>query len=79
MITVTGIFVSRDDARRGFELLRSAGVNEEHLALLTPGAPDEEVEGVVTHAETEEKGAGKKVGGAIGRGLGIVGGITARS
>jgi hypothetical protein len=63
MITVTGIFVSRDDARRGFELLRSAGVNEEHLALLAPGAQDEEVEGVVTHAETEEEGAGKKVAG----------------
>jgi hypothetical protein len=61
------------------QLLRSAGVNEEHLALLAPGAQDEEVDGVVTHAETEEKGAGKKVGGAIGRGLGIVGGITARS
>ena len=78
-MTVTGLFVSRDDARRCFELLRSAGVNEEHLVLLAPGAPDEEVDGVVTHAETEEKGAGKKVGGAIGRGLGIVGGITARS
>ena len=79
MITVTGIFNSRADAGRAVELLRSNGIEREHLALLAPGAPDEEVEDAVTHAETEEKGVGKKVGGAMGRGLGIVGGIMVGS
>src|SRR5438067_7087033 len=75
MITVTGIFNSHASARRATELLRSIGINEEHFALLLPGVPDEEVEDAVTHTETEEKGAGKKVGEAMGRGLGIIGGI----
>jgi hypothetical protein len=75
MITVTGIFNSRASAERAIDLLFSIGINDEHLALLTPGTPDEEVEDAVAHTEAEEKGAGKKVGGAMGRGLGIVGGI----
>lgn len=75
MITVTGNFNSRAGAERAVELLLSIGVSDKHLALLAPGTPDEEVEDTVTHAETEEKGTGKKVGGAVGRGLGIIGGI----
>src|SRR4051812_11390941 len=75
MIAVTGIFNSRDSVGRAIELLRSTGIDEEHLALLAPGTPDEAVETAVTHTETEEKGAGKKVVGATGRGLGIIGGI----
>ena len=75
MITVTGIFVRRADAERAAELLRSSGINDEHLALLAPGTPNEAVEETVTHTETEEQGAGGKVGGAVGRGLGIAGGI----
>jgi hypothetical protein len=75
MITVTGIFDARGGAERAIELLPSIGVNDKHLALLTPGVPDEEVEDAVTRTETDEKGAGKKLGGSVGRGLGIVGGI----
>ena len=75
MITVTGIFDSRAEAGRAANLLRSVGISDEHLTLLAPGAPDEQVEKAVIHAETEEKGAGRKVGGAVGRGLGIIGGI----
>jgi hypothetical protein len=56
MITVAGIFSSHVDARRAVELLRSTGINEENLALLAPGAPDEEMEDAVTHTETEERG-----------------------
>lgn len=75
MITVTGIFVRVADAQQAVELLRPIGINEKQIALLAPGAPDEEVEDAVTHTETEEKGAAKKTGSAVGRGLGIVGGI----
>jgi hypothetical protein len=75
MITVTGIFNSRASAERAVELLPSVGINDKYLALLTPGTPDKEVEDAVINTETEETSAGKKVGGALGRGLGIVGGI----
>jgi hypothetical protein len=75
MVTVTGIFNSRADAERALGLLRSTGVNEEHLALLSPGASEEEVEETVSATETEERGTGEKIGSAMGRGLGAVGGM----
>ena len=75
MITVAGIFDSRASAQRATERLRSVGVAEEHLALLSPGTPDQEVEEKVLAVETEESHAGEKVGGAVGRGLGVAGGI----
>ena len=51
------------------------GVAEERLALLFPGTPDREVEEKVLTVEVEEPHAGEKAGGAVGRGLGIAGGI----
>jgi hypothetical protein len=75
MITVAGIFDSRADAEGALERLRAAGVADEHLALLTPGALDSDVEAQVLNVETAEPHAGEKVGGALGRGLGIAGGI----
>ena len=73
MIDVAGIFDSRADAERATERLRSIGIADEHLALLTPGTSEEEVEEAVKAAETNHKG--EKIGGAVGRGLGIAGGI----
>ena len=75
MITVAGIFDSRAGAEHAAARLRSVGIAEEHLALLTPGTPDREVEERVLAVETGEPHAGEKVGGAVGRGLGIAGGI----
>jgi len=75
MITVAGIFDSRADAGRAAERLHSAGIADEHLALLTPDVSDGEVEEKVLTVETAEPHAGEKVGGAVGRGLGIAGGI----
>jgi hypothetical protein len=75
MITVAGIFDSRSGAERAAGRLRSVGVAEEHLALLSPGTPEQEVEEKLLAVETEEPHAGEKVGGAVGRGLGIAGGI----
>jgi hypothetical protein len=73
MKDVAGIFDSRTDAERAAERLRSIGIEDEHLALLTPGASEEEVEEAVKTAETEH--TGEKIGSAIGRGVGIAGGI----
>jgi len=75
MITVAGIFDSRADAEHAVERLRPAGIADEHLALLTPDASNSEVEERVLAAETAEPHAGEKVGAAVGRGLGIAGGI----
>jgi hypothetical protein len=73
MIDVAGIFSSRTAAERATGHLRSIGIADEHLALLTPGTSEEEVEEAVKVAETSH--TGEKVGGAVGRGLGIAGGI----
>ena len=75
MYTVAGIFDSRADAERAAERLRSASIDEEHLALLTPDASGQKVEEEVLTIETKEPHVGEKVGGAVGRGLGIAGGI----
>jgi hypothetical protein len=73
MMDVAGIFNSRADAERAAERLRSIGIADEHLALLAPGTSEEGVEEVVKAAETEH--TGEKIGSAVGRGLGIAGGI----
>ncbi|MDQ3686069.1 MAG: hypothetical protein M3430_10790 [Acidobacteriota bacterium] len=75
MIAVTGIFISRDDAERAVERLRSIGIADNHIALLAPGMSDEAVEETVTESMPIESGAGEKVGGALGRGLGLAGGM----
>lgn len=76
MITVAAIYVSREDAGEAIEALRAAGIADERITLLAPGAADEDVERAVTRAETGGEGTGEKVGGALGRGLGIGLGIT---
>ena len=75
MIAVDGIFTSRADAERAAIPLREIGVTDEHLALLSPGTTDEEVEETVTRAETEHPGRGEKTSSAVGRGVGLAGGM----
>ena len=41
MKAVTGVFRSAEDAKRASEQLRSTGVQEERITLLTPGSDDE--------------------------------------
>ncbi|HEX8844742.1 MAG TPA: hypothetical protein VF791_08875 [Pyrinomonadaceae bacterium] len=73
MIDVAGIFKSRTAAERATEHLRSIGITGEHLALLAPGTQEDKVEEAVKAAETEH--TSEKIGSAVGRGLGIAGGI----
>lgn len=75
MIAVDAVFTSRADAERAAVLLREAGLTDEHLALLSPGTSDEEVEETVAHTETEHPSRVEKIGGAVGRGVGIAGGM----
>jgi hypothetical protein len=76
MSTVAGIFRSRADAERAVENLRSAGIANDHLNLLTPGTTDHEVEAAVPTTETEQPGMGGALGGTVGGALGTAGGMT---
>jgi len=75
MSTVAGIFQSRADAERAANNLRSAGITDERINLLTPGTSAEEVEETVPTTETEQPGMGSAMGGAVGGALGVAGGM----
>src|SRR5215213_2038644 len=75
MSTVAGIFHSRADAERAAENLRSAGISDERITLLTPGTTPEEVEAAVPTTETEQPGMGGALGGTVGAALGAAGGM----
>lgn len=76
MSTVAGIFQSRADAVSAAENLRSAGIADDRINLLTPGTSDEQVEESVPTTETEQPGMGSAMGGAVGGALGAAGGMT---
>ena len=73
MSTVAGIFNSSAEAERAVEALRTAGIGEDRISLLTPGTSDSKLDEVPT-TETEQEGMGKAVGGVVGGALGIAGG-----
>jgi len=74
MSTVAAIFNSRAGAERAVENLRSSGIAEDRINLLTPGASQGELDEVPT-TETEQPGMGKALGGAVGGALGVAGGL----
>lgn len=74
MISVVGIFPGRPGVNNALDKIRVIGIPDERLVLLYPGAPDEEVEEVMSK-ETDDRHTGEKIGSAVGRGLGIAGGI----
>lgn len=75
MKTVAGIFHSSADAARAVDNLRAAGIAEEHVSYLAPGATQEEIDAAVPTTETEQPGMGKALGTAVGGALGIAGGL----
>jgi hypothetical protein len=75
METVAGIFSSRRDAERAVESLRAAGIKDDHVSLLAPGASAAEVEAAVPTTETEQPGMGSALGGTVGGALGVAGGL----
>jgi hypothetical protein len=74
MNSVAGIFRSRAAALSAIDRLRSIGISDERIVLLSPGTPDEHVEQTVPVIDTEA-GTGEKIGSSVGRGAGIAGGI----
>lgn len=75
MSTVAGIFDSRAKAEEAAEYIRSAGIPEERINLLSPGTSAEEVEASVPTTETEQPGMGGALGGVAGGALGVAGGM----
>lgn len=77
MSTVVGIFNSFADAKRAAAMLRSLGIAEESVGLLSPHTPETEIEANIPTTETEQPGVGTAVGGAVGGALGVAGGMQA--
>ena len=75
MISVAGIFPRRAAALDSIDKLRSIGIPDERLVMLSPGAADEEVEDMMAKVGTDDRGTGERIGSAAGRGIGIAGGI----
>ena len=77
MDTVVGIFNSFADAKRGAAMLRSLGIDEHRITVLSPGTGESEIETNIATSETEQPGVGTAVGGAVGGALGVAGGLQA--
>lgn len=77
MEIVTGVFNSRDHAERAVSQLRSLGISEQRLGVLSPGSASEQrLEAGVPVTDTEEPGMGKAMGAAVGGAMGAAGGAT---
>src|SRR5437667_1880282 len=64
MKSIVGIFNSFADATRGAALLRTVGISEDHIAVLSPHTPEAAVELRIPTTETEQPGMGQALGGA---------------
>ena len=77
MEVVTGVFRSQDNAEKAVSQLRSLGIPEQKLGVLTPGTVSEQrLEAGVPVTDTEEPGMGKAMGAAVGGAMGAAGGAT---
>ncbi len=77
MKSIVGIFNSFADAKSGAALLRTVGISEDRITVLSPHTPEAAVEVRIPTTETEQPGMGQALGGAIGAGLGVAGGVSA--
>jgi hypothetical protein len=76
MEVVTGVFESRTDAEKAVNQLRSLGLPQDKIGLITPGSRPETVERGVPITDTEEPGMGRAMGAAVGGAMGAAGGAT---
>jgi hypothetical protein len=76
MQTVAGVFISRADAERAVQKLRSMGLGDDKINLLTPGSMEKEIAEAnsVKTDDTEQPGMGAALGGVVGGAAGIAGG-----
>ena len=75
MEAVTGVFRSRDNAENAVSQLRSLGIPEKKIGVLSPGSvPEGETRVPVT--DTEDSGMGTAMGAAVGGAMGAASGAT---
>ncbi|MGH7826292.1 MAG: hypothetical protein ACREQ7_14100 [Candidatus Binatia bacterium] len=75
MLTVAGIFTSKEEAELAREQLQSVGFAEKDLILLAPGASQKDVDAVPTE-DAEQPGMGKAIGSVVGGAVGLAGGAA---
>src|SRR5215213_3246054 len=75
MEAVTGVFKSRDEAEKAVDQLRSLGIPEQKIGILSPGAVPERLEAGVPVTDSEDPGMGPVIAfGMVGAALlGVVG------
>lgn len=76
MEVVTGVFKARDDAEKAVSQLRSLGIPDNRIGILSPGSTSDQVETGVPVTDTEEPGMGKAMGAAVGGAMGAASGAT---
>jgi hypothetical protein len=77
MEVVTGVFKSRDDAEKAVNQLRSLGIPDQRIGILSPGSQSaDSVERGVPVTDTEDPGMGRAMGAAVGGAMGAAGGAT---
>lgn len=77
MNTVVGIFNSFADAKRAAAMLRSLGISDKSISVLSPHTAETEIEANIPTSETEQPGMGSAVGGTVGGALDVAGGMHA--
>src|SRR2546423_14376846 len=77
MESIVGIFNSFADAKRATAILRTLGIPDARISVISPHTSDAEVEAHVPTTETEQPGMGTALGGTVGAALGIAGGLQA--
>lgn len=77
MESIVGIFNSLADARRAAAILRTLGIPEDRITVLTPHTSEAEIEASVPTDDTEQPGMGQALGGTVGAAMGVAGGATA--
>ena len=76
MEVVTGVFKSRDAAEKVVDQLRSLGIPEKRIGVLSPGVAPERLEAGMPVTDSEDPGMGKAMGAAVGAGMGAASGAT---
>lgn len=74
MKTVAGVFLTREQAVKGVSELRSAGVPNAQISLVTPQTTEKELE-KLPKMEAEQPGMGKAMGAVVGGAVGTAGGF----
>src|SRR6266404_9831598 len=77
MESIVGIFNSFADARRAAAMLRTLGITEDRITVLSPHTSEAEVQAQIPATDTEQPGMGQAMGGTVGGALGVAGGATA--